>query len=426
MTSRLLLVLLFSLPLFAQDSFVADPPRPYEGEAVAVRIGGFWPSGAPPHAPHVSIEGNVITIDLQASLSGATVMTPWGERVRLGRLPGGTYTVLVRNPELPPSSHTLVVHERPFVVAPRSGGFGTEVMLEGVFFEDCPLVECEGLSVTFGGVASPAVEVTTSGTIVAAVPPGSGEVDVTVRIEDDAITFPAGFRYGEPMEDDFVRVLFPVTFAGPGAHGSEWRSLNMVRNDAPVAADTRPLIWEDRITPTIPIPAPIPPGERADMPQRNRDGGDFLRVPRGMEHHFSYASHAVDLSRSDSDRGTEIQVVQDEDTAALVRILDVPLTESYRAMLRIFNLDLANGRLIEIAVRREGALVRYVYATLSNAAEQPSFAAVDLSAIPELRGAGTVDLSIRPATFSTNDARLWAFVTVTNNETQHVTTYSPQ
>jgi len=51
------------------------------------------------------------------------------------------------------------------------------------------------------------------------------------------------------------------------------------------------------------------------------------------------------------------------------------------------------------------------------------FAAVDLASIPGIGDDGDVDITISA---ETHDARLWAFVTVSNNETQRVTLFTPQ
>src|SRR5260370_32300719 len=59
--------------------------------------------------------------------------------------------------------------------------------------------------------------------------------------------------------------------------------------------------------------------------------------------------------------------------------------------------------------------------TLRSSRRGPSRAGVT-STLPELQGVDRVRIEITPAT---DGLRLWAFVSVTNNETQHVTVIAP-
>jgi hypothetical protein len=52
----------------------------------------------------------------------------------------------------------------------------------------------------------------------------------------------------------------------------------------------------------------------------------------------------------------------------------------------------------------------------------PAYAQVSISDLPEVRGVETIRVEISP---QTPGMRYWAFVSVTNNETQHVTNIAP-
>ncbi|MEA2462785.1 MAG: hypothetical protein QOJ98_532, partial [Acidobacteriota bacterium] len=226
--------------------------------------------------------------------------------------------------------------------------------------------------------------------------------------------------------------LFPLTFAGPGAHGSQWRSENIIRNDAAVEVATVPLIWDGYSVPEVILLTPIPVGQRAAMPEEPEDGGLYLYVPRGLEKWLTYSSHIVDRSRSQSDRGSELPVVRAEDTSAEIRLPDIPLRPLFRAHLRVYDFDTETPRNIRIVVTKEDGTNVFISRRIFSTFEcvnppcfnpRPPYATIDLSAIPELADAGEVDISVRS---ETNDARLWAFVSVSNNNTQHVTMYTPQ
>jgi hypothetical protein len=54
----------------------------------------------------------------------------------------------------------------------------------------------------------------------------------------------------------------------------------------------------------------------------------------------------------------------------------------------------------------------------------PGYAEIGfVASLPELRDSALVHIELAPLS---PEQRIWAFVSVTNNETQHVTTISPQ
>ena len=421
-----------AIPLIADTHIRVEPAAPREGDEIEILVGGNWGGAlSGPSNPVLRLNGSTIAIDLTGPPSGPiSVDAVWAERVHVGRLQAGTYNVIVRiNGDEETTRHTFTVEEQPFSVVPAFGSENTQVLIEDAALL-CTTENC--LSVKFGAQPATDVAFTPDGDIIATAPAGTGTVDVTVTAGTSTLVLNDGFRYGTGFEDDYERVLFPVTLAGRGNHGSEWHSEIIVRNDGPVFADTVPVFWQDPDVVVIPIPMAIPPGERGGFPERETDGGAFLNVPRGLEKWLSYSSHAVDLSRGDVDLGTEIPVVHAEDTSHTIRIVNVPVDSRYRATLRIYDFDLQNGRQVDVqAVRQNGSTVSLGSATLNGVpvcpaapciADRPAFAIMSLSGIAALQNAQRVDLILR----SSREARIWAFVSVTNNDTQHVTVYTPQ
>ena len=413
-----------------------DPVIVRENEPFDILIGGVWPTGAYPRSATTRIDGDRILIRLGASFNGPAIVVPWGERIRLSGLARGVYTVEIAAEDIDLGGAGLIVLAQPFTVTPPFGSEGTDVLIEGVAVLECqgPLI-CTPLEIRFGGNLATNLRFTMDGNIIARVPAGSGQVDVVVRQNTATYTLPAGFRYGEagtfsPIH--YERVLFPLTFAGPGAHGSLWRSENIVRNDAAVEAATVPLIVPELTTHPDPLMNPIGPGRRGVMPELPTDGGTYLYIPRGLEKWFTYSSHIVDRSRSASDRGSELPVVRAEDTSAEIRLPDIPLRPLFRAHLRVYDFDAETPRNIRVTVTKEDGTRVFIDRRISSTFEclnppcfnpNPPYATIDLSGVPELANAGEVEISVRA---ETNDARLWAFVSVSNNNTQHVTMYTPQ
>lgn len=420
------------LPHFAEaqrsvEIIETDPPIVRELQPFDLLIRGFWSSGDKPAAPEVRIDGDSIAIIMTNTIDASALTEPWGTRVRVGGLPAERYTITVVTDGEVVATEDIDVLPGSFAVVPPFGQAGTDVLIEDIPLNSCsgPLI-CSTLQVLFGGVPATEVSVTGDMDILAKAPAGNGIVEVTVRGYDGRThTLADAFTYGPGgSPEDYERVLFPMAFAGPGAHGSQWRSENIVRNDAPVAVPTEP-VFEHGL-------AALAPRSRATIPETREDAGAFLWVARGAEKWLTYSSHIVDRSRSGSDRGSELPVVHSADTSAEIRLIDIPLRPRYRARLRIYDYDIGMRRNITITVTRDDGTQHGIRRELADPLgpcvgpcipHSPAMVSVDLSAIPELANAGEVDISVRAETL---DARLWAFVSISNNETQHVTMYTPQ
>jgi hypothetical protein len=440
---KFILLLLLALAPFAvaQDCTVdtlAIEPSPVTDRTTDAEllVRGTCAHANVPYAPVVLIrEDNVIVIEFHRAAGGLAVPAPWGERVRLPMLAAGTYEIeLTTDPFRGQllGSTTLQVLPQEFTVTPSFGSEGTEVMITGL--GTAP--ECQGVcppaEVFFGNVKARNMRFGPRGELIVTVPPNTGSVPVRIQQGNGTVTAGNAFRYGPPFEGDMERVLFPVNLAVRGAFGSDWTTDLAVRNDGPITIDTRPHFYARPDTPVLPIPGPIVAGGKGYFPFVMRDGGQFLYTPRRLEKFLSYASHVVDRSRSDIDLGTEVPVVRDEDAADVIKLLEVPVDARYRAKLRVYNLDQngvvgvilrdpVDGRTVQRAVELTG------YEVCANPpcfSERAAFGVLDLDSIPELRTMQNgVDVTIKSPT---RDARLWGFVTVTNNETQHVTVYTPQ
>lgn len=299
--------------------------------------------------------------------------------------------------------------ETPFEVLPKFGSAQTEVLLRGV----------TGTQVLFNGVEARALRTTPQG-LVATVPLLSdGLVDITVKSGDVAIVASEAFKYTTQFDlNDYTRVLFPVAFDGPGARGSRWTSDNVVFNEGPLAIVVVP-----------PIVSHIPPETAVRVPSSERDGGVTMLVPRGLEPFLHFASHIRDVSRESENRGAEIPIVFEGETSSTVRVMRVPLDARFRPRLRIYDLDGNESpvtvTIVAPALGHFGTLtadLRRSAVCFTVSCGEPAFGGVDLSSqLSDAEG------SLATVTVSGGEGRrLWAFVSVTNNDTQQVTTYSPR
>ncbi|HUP63858.1 MAG TPA: hypothetical protein VM557_01070 [Thermoanaerobaculia bacterium] len=232
------------------------------------------------------------------------------------------------------------------------------------------------------------------------------------------------------------RILVPVAFQGEvaGAHGSIWRMELTGYNDAGVHVKVA-------LHGTCAILCPPPPaGGKSSftlgMPSPGFGFGDadgifyYVERPHNREVHFSLRTR--DLSRQASTWGTEIPVVREHDIPeGPVHLVDVPLLDGFRLTLRIYDLGPELNRTSEVVVR---AFDRATDQLLFQSAVPISMRGFPSTGLPtQVRlddfGAqfggfrGRARIEVHPAG---NATRIWAFISITHNETQHVTLVTPQ
>jgi hypothetical protein len=139
-----------------------------------------------------------------------------------------------------------------------------------------------------------------------------------------------------------------------------------------------------------------------------------------------------DLSRQALTWGTEIPVVYEKDVRTQsLALVNVPTDERFRQTLRIYDWDGNRGEAFRLRIRnRQGIVLTDEVLTPIPAPDPlfqphlPGYTEVSWLAgtYPQIMTEEQVTLEISPV----NPAvRFWAFVSVTNNETQHVTTVTP-
>jgi hypothetical protein len=247
--------------------------------------------------------------------------------------------------------------------------------------------------------------------------------------------------------DVFGRILLPLTtFSNvPGAYGSSWTSTFTGRTEqipiqitqTPVGSGCVGICQTSAFTTFKMVVAP------GDV---NR--GAFVYVsPADAIKTVTFALRIQDVSRQASTWGTSVPVVREEDVrTSTIELLDLPRSDRFRVALRIYDFDSDADRAVRLRVFYpvaqfdQNPVVDVVLPLNRITSPQPTeFPAVpsvifigDLySQFPEIMNAAPpqpeVDRRIRvqldPAA---PNLRFWAFASVTNNETQHVTVIPPK
>jgi hypothetical protein len=409
-----ILSLLLSLPLFGDFRF--EPIAPTDRSFVILQVRESWRDGCLPINEVVTRNGNAINVRWGLMGGGCPLaVSPWTDDVPLGALPAGTYSV------------TLQVDDR--------GELKTLETLALVVTEAAPAVRIEPrIASTLGGtdIHFPDIcverEVRVDGAIVpsrvercaltATLPPHAAGA-VNVRVGSTEVV--NAVRYVDPAAAPdpslFERILIPVIFRGEGAFGSRWETNVVMRNYSPYPVQSIPNAA--RPLPEIGGGAPI----SVSASFGNRPAGVVLFVPRGSD--VGFTSHIRDVSRDASQWGTEMPVVRERDTREKIVFSNVPFDSRYRLQLRIYGIDGVSTPLILSAgppTFRQVELRGPCTETPCNSSE-PAYASVDLTAIfPPLSLSNSIILQQQ----LDQPRRLWAFITVTNNDTQHVTVISPQ
>jgi len=320
-------------------------------------------------------------------------------------------------------------------IAPASGptAGGTQVTITGTgFSSECfPHFNCGFPKVFFGIAEAASVQMVSETTLIATTPkylPGTIGVRVTNAVEAAARELP--FRFNGPVPETFVRFLLP-TFTEPvhGANGSEFRTELRAQVSGPKVAPVRVFgVHEDCLF--VCISGEMDPfwltNEESLEPQDvsyNGRPAKFVYVPAADVSSFTANLRVFDVSRDADNYGTEMPIVhQREFTKDQLTMLGVPSDPRFRNTLRVYNARFL-PMVVTMSINGEEAARIVVPAAIG--IFDPGVAVY--SDFPQNVGPMTVTIE-QPA--SQNDAEfrepVWAFITVTNNETQLITTVTPR
>lgn len=255
----------------------------------------------------------------------------------------------------------------------------------------------------------------------------------------------------------FYRVLLPVFFddAIPGAFGSQWKTAYAVRNST---ASEFHVEWCPGSTVALFDACTLPLLDNAHLDQNdtettlpefshdfrvlNERGGPRLLYIRpfpagssGAPSQLTFALRAFDISRTATNAGTEVPVVRQEQfRKTTTDLLNVPTDPAFRLTFRLYETNLrVAGFTVRVFNQSTNALVGERDIVLSwhfphhylKMFEPPHAQIGDMR---ELLPAGTalppvLRIEIQPRS---EGSEFWAFVSITNNDTQHLTLVTPQ
>ena len=409
------------------------PAQPHSESNVTATIKGVWRDACVPSSPEVVRIGSFVRIDLTspAGPCGA-VISEWTSHATLGYFDPGLYRVGVFvNGAFYREATLRVAEENPpigmtLTAGPEKGGLETSIITDL-----CYAPQCEPVSITFGGV--PATKIrqgAPSFWLIATVPPhAAGAVDVTVSNKFQSVTERAAFVYFDedapPDYSFFEPILFPFLAETTGGYGSRWKTEAILAN---FSAEV-PLVTQRQIDAAGYVPT-----------QGYRVMKNPPQYPRGLVWlplRELGASAAAEWTVRETTHGSafELPSVRESDFRAGVLVLaGIPRDPArYRVTLRIYSLDDPNPFLqqnIEVSV---SGLETYIprggtHITLTRERDdEPYFAIIpDLYAIPlsDLGVPGSEDSQLKVILLS-GFQRMWAVVSVVDNQTQQTRIITP-
>ena len=416
-------ILFFTTSAYAANVWF-DPPNPTSRTPVTAHVTVAW-NGCTAKSATPDRHGNMIGISLDVSQCAAS--SPVDTAVDLGVLPAGIYDVSVGPGQLLVliAEGTLVVRDAdpPLTVSPSVAWRGGDPLTV-----KCNAAPCPDAVVTIGGTTARLVKQVDANTLVVTTPIHQpGIVDVVVTSAGQTWRATAAFDYFDPSgpfdRAFFEPVLFPVMINGPGALGSVWSTEASMRNENDYAFPLDSMF--DFVFPQPPVSQPLP-AHATNAGNATAPNGYLMYVPRQSAPRLWFGTLVKDLSRQAEALGTEIPVVREQDFFGRpFEILDVPTDPRYRVALRLYRIDSRTTMHLRIlTLDSSGDALVDEDVALAPAATHAMLAITDLVAkYPQLSGKGSLLIEIDPQSVQPVG---WGFVSVTNNETQHVTVVSPQ
>lgn len=326
-------------------------------------------------------------------------------------------------------------------ITPNAGPVagGTTVIIKGSGFNDMCIVCSPPFAdpeVYFHETRAKSVKLVDGNTLEVVTPPHL-PATVTVRVQQFDGSQPAGFANGFTFTGDpssgFDPILFPI-FLPPvkGAFGSEFHTTARVWNEdlfqevTLYGVDTTCFRADPPIYPLYPQLIAPSDLEWTLEPRCSTTPGRLFWVPKGTDT-LAANIRVRDVSRQAASHGVQIPAVHRNDfREQRVSLLGVPIEPRFRNTLRIYSLTRSED-LINIQIGNE--LHQLYLQPGSNVFEPASLTFTDFPLPEDVGGATTVRVVIDAPRgvggVPIPGSLLWAFITVTNNETQEITTITP-
>jgi hypothetical protein len=379
-----------------------------------------------------------ITVTRPPLLPCGPFSLPWSGSLFIGTLAPGRYDVVTVSNGQTLDRRSIVIADADAPIRVEENA-GPTVGFQGVSILPVNVLFCCGQpEVTFDDVQASVSSATVDRIAVTPPPHAAGAATVKVAFPG-GLTYTAigGFRYvdlqGPVDRAAYETILIPLVFAGKGAFGSDWTTDLWAYNSSghSITQLNGPFqLYVCIVGPclqAIESHATVRYRDAATVPYAH---GRLMYVPRAGGPGLQFGLRIRDLTKQADALGTEIPVVRESDLrAGAFSLLDIPADGRFRSKLRIYSIGgTAQSVDVRISTMDTNANVAPVTFSLNLSARTdvlPAYAETDLELILSTLGQPPpyrVEVSPR----SPNGIpSYWGFITVTNNQTQHVTVVTP-
>jgi hypothetical protein len=416
----LALSLLLLTPIAAAETIRFDPPAVTAHHSVDAIVTGSWPNGCVPSVKNVTLNGSTIELRLDArpplGVFCSQLVSPYTRLFHLDVLPAGSYTVslladhgdnateLARTQLMVRDAETLNI--KPYAV-PVSG---VGIVTDNPFF-------LAGATLTIGGVTVPTSS-DVDGLLIATAPPHApGVYDVVVNSTAGTLTATAALIYYDPSAADpavFEPIVYPLSFQGPGAFGSQWTTESFMHASTP-AAFFRDAVPCNGCSSSIQL-------DTKQLTNDSNPWGHVLYAMRGTTGSLDLASRIHDTSRQSQTAGTEVPVIYGRDFRTQLQFLNVPVDSRYRVTLRLWSFGNSPVSVLvdSIPAQELGIPLAKIPGTAM------WFGSIDVTTLLTLASGNPTNLMVTPIASPLLSPPIWGMLSLTNNDTQQVTIISPQ
>jgi hypothetical protein len=279
-------------------------------------------------------------------------------------------------------------------------------------------------------------------TVTGTAPPSDGTLTFNARVRgeghsdpltaNDASTATIKVGTGVPAES-WNRVFIPLTGGDvPGSGGALWRTETTVLIDSDTQLQLTPIICTRPVCDDFPLHRPF---VTTSGLHGGSTSGEFVYVHPEDESKLFLNSRVYDVNRLGETAGSEIPVVRGEDFRSTpISLLGIPVSPRYHHTLRVYDYDSIDGAQVTIRIYADEETVPRLSTTraLTNGVglagqpggglpSHPASLQLEIGQLLSLSGIRTLRVDVEPVDAAT---RLWSFVSVTNSDTHHVTTFS--
>lgn len=425
------------------DTFtgIVISPRTLDSHtALTAVVSGTTTSLCGPQRGTVSVSGQTVTLTITPPSGGLLpcvgipIAVPWSAAVFIGTLPAGNYTLVTKlgTSEVDRRRIAIAEADPPFELRQNIGftsGGGTVTIPANETF-----AAFNTTAVTFDDQPATILSKSVDQVVVSPPPHAAGAVTVKATANGATLTAINAFYYvdanGPADRVAYEAILIPLVFSGAGLFGSQWTTELWVHNvsDSDITQFNGP--FTVRFCVVAPCPQPIEANRAVKLDSVQFPRGRMMFVPRGSADALSFALRVRDLSRQSETHGVEIPVVRERDLHGLFpfSLLNVPGDAQFRSRLRVYSIDppkVVSVRLFTMTNPAE-QVAALLLVMDPPTAELPAYGEIDLDPIIRKAGLpGPFRVQIEPSFLTTSPA-YWAFVSVTNNQTQNVTVVTPQ